>query len=415
MRRQLLFIGAILLTLVSCKAKTVDDSASVYEAPSEVAESAENENSAESAPAKPALDESTASAIASGIEELQKSLEIPGIAVGIMEKGNVVYATGFGMTEVDGNDPITPQTLFNLSGAMPFEENESPLVISSDDLKKFGMENTSAEPKGNIAKAHGRSIEKGKMAIAKGSAEKASDGHDLWSNVDDIFKYLKETPKPSGFVEDDIRDMKVYIYENEGGGYQSLITVFPEKELAMVFLANSQSAFLRVFCSKVLDVLLKQDKTDEMLGEILGDLESVNSIRSLNYDLSTTQYEPLVGKYHHDKWGDIIIRLDGEKVIFDAGSWQSRLVWHTNYDPELDKDITIKSAKDKKKIKPEHIVFETDDGKTIRVNDGLEWSIHLADPPISDTKITPKYDKKKVIGIGVDHYGEDILFNRVEE
>lgn len=415
MRKQLFFIGIILLVLVSCKAKTVEDDASVKDELTEVTESFVQEPSVKEDESKSTLDAQTITLLDTGIEELRKSLEIPGIAVGMMEKGGVVYAKGFGTTEVSGKEPVTPQTLFNLSGSMPFEEDESPLSISSDDIKKLGMSSTSTEPKGNIAKPHGRHIERGRVVIAKGAAEKASDGHDLWSNIDDILKYLKETPKPSGFTEDDIREMSALVYDHEGGGYQTLIAVFPERELSLVLLANTDSAFLRAFCSKVFDVLLKQDLTDEILSEIIGDLKSADSIRSLNHDLSELQYEPLIAKYHHEKWGDIAIRLDGDKIIFDAGTWQSRLVWHTNYDPALDKDIVIKSAKDKKKIKPEQVVFEADDGKMIRVNDGLEWSFMLADPPISGTKITPKYDKKKVIGIGVDHYGEDILFNRVNE
>ena len=48
------------------------------------------------------------------VESVQQSFGIPGIAIGVIDHGKVVYSKGFGVTDADNGEPVTPQTLFNL-------------------------------------------------------------------------------------------------------------------------------------------------------------------------------------------------------------------------------------------------------------------------------------------------------------
>lgn len=49
------------------------------------------------------------------IEEVRLESEIPGIAVAIVQGDSVVYQQGFGTREKDGEEPITPQTMFAIA------------------------------------------------------------------------------------------------------------------------------------------------------------------------------------------------------------------------------------------------------------------------------------------------------------
>ena len=40
--------------------------------------------------------------------------QIPGVAVGVVERGHLVFARGFGYRDVDRHLPVTPDTLFAL-------------------------------------------------------------------------------------------------------------------------------------------------------------------------------------------------------------------------------------------------------------------------------------------------------------
>ncbi|MBD1877719.1 serine hydrolase domain-containing protein [Coleofasciculus sp. FACHB-T130] len=49
------------------------------------------------------------------IEEQMKASAIPGLALSVVQNGEVIYARGFGVTSVeDGSIPVTPQTLFRI-------------------------------------------------------------------------------------------------------------------------------------------------------------------------------------------------------------------------------------------------------------------------------------------------------------
>ncbi len=60
----------------------------------------------------PALDEATVAEIEALVEEAMSRNMLPGFALGVVKDGELVYAKGFGVTSLDGGEPVTPQTVF---------------------------------------------------------------------------------------------------------------------------------------------------------------------------------------------------------------------------------------------------------------------------------------------------------------
>lgn len=50
-------------------------------------------------------------------EDALKRLKVPGVAVGIVKNGKIVYTKGFGLRDVEKNLPVTPDTLFAIGSA----------------------------------------------------------------------------------------------------------------------------------------------------------------------------------------------------------------------------------------------------------------------------------------------------------
>ena len=48
------------------------------------------------------------------IEMTREFYHVPGTAVVIVQGGEIVYAEGFGVKEIGGDDPITPETMFSI-------------------------------------------------------------------------------------------------------------------------------------------------------------------------------------------------------------------------------------------------------------------------------------------------------------
>ena len=58
------------------------------------------------------LDAAAITKIEALVSEMMSRTELPGFALGIMKDGELVYAKGFGVTNLDGGAPVTPQTVF---------------------------------------------------------------------------------------------------------------------------------------------------------------------------------------------------------------------------------------------------------------------------------------------------------------
>ena len=66
-------------------------------------------------PGTPMLDGNTVAAVEAAVKAVMDEYGVPGVAVGIVRDGQLIYADGFGATTVDGREPVTPATAFLLS------------------------------------------------------------------------------------------------------------------------------------------------------------------------------------------------------------------------------------------------------------------------------------------------------------
>jgi CubicO group peptidase (beta-lactamase class C family) len=53
--------------------------------------------------------------IEDAIGSIMKFFELPGLAVGIVKKGETVYARGFGVKNIATREPVTPSSLFHMA------------------------------------------------------------------------------------------------------------------------------------------------------------------------------------------------------------------------------------------------------------------------------------------------------------
>ena len=58
------------------------------------------------------LDDATVAEIDTLVTEMMACTKLPGFALGVVKDGELVYAKGFGVTSLDGGEPVTPQTVF---------------------------------------------------------------------------------------------------------------------------------------------------------------------------------------------------------------------------------------------------------------------------------------------------------------
>ena len=61
----------------------------------------------------PAITQEQTDAIDAVVEGMMTDLGVPGTALGVVQNGELVYAKGYGVTEIDTDNPVTPQTIFS--------------------------------------------------------------------------------------------------------------------------------------------------------------------------------------------------------------------------------------------------------------------------------------------------------------
>ena len=69
----------------------------------------------ESPPEEAQLDPEMITEIEAIVEDMMEATGLPGFALGVVKDGAPVYAQGFGVANVETNEPVTPQTVFQLA------------------------------------------------------------------------------------------------------------------------------------------------------------------------------------------------------------------------------------------------------------------------------------------------------------
>ena len=73
-----------------------------------------DEFGSESSTPPPALSESATREMQAAVEQIMHSHGFPGIAIGVVRNDRLVHAAGFGVRDLDSNEPVTPHTLFQI-------------------------------------------------------------------------------------------------------------------------------------------------------------------------------------------------------------------------------------------------------------------------------------------------------------
>jgi CubicO group peptidase (beta-lactamase class C family) len=81
-----------------------------------------------------ALDSVLVEEIDSYVEEMMESIGLPGFALSVVEDGELAYANGFGVADVETGEPVTPQTVFQLA-----EVTMAPTTLAMLQLADAGM------------------------------------------------------------------------------------------------------------------------------------------------------------------------------------------------------------------------------------------------------------------------------------
>ncbi|PKQ03048.1 MAG: hypothetical protein CVT73_16555, partial [Alphaproteobacteria bacterium HGW-Alphaproteobacteria-12] len=64
------------------------------------------------------------------IERRMRELDIPGVALAVIADGRIVYEKGYGYADADGDQAVTPNTLFEVGGlGLPLEAYASMLLV----------------------------------------------------------------------------------------------------------------------------------------------------------------------------------------------------------------------------------------------------------------------------------------------
>ena len=98
----ILTITVVLLVAGGCKNKPAAEKPAVDPARIEAAENA----------LKPALYEKGKPPAAMNILDRMKHYHVPGVSVAVINEGKIEWAKGYGVKETGGQDPVTPETLF---------------------------------------------------------------------------------------------------------------------------------------------------------------------------------------------------------------------------------------------------------------------------------------------------------------
>lgn len=98
------------------------------------------------------LDDATAAKIETLIEEIMAKGKVPGAAVGIVKDGQLVYAEGFGVTELGGDEPVTADSVFGMASVA-----KSPVGMAVMQLVEAGKIDLDAPVTEYLPIHHGRS------------------------------------------------------------------------------------------------------------------------------------------------------------------------------------------------------------------------------------------------------------------
>ncbi len=163
------------------------------------------------------------------VEPLRQALDVPGVAVAIVDHGKTVFAQGYGLRDVESGDPVTPDTVFRI-GSLTKSFSSALIATFVDDgvlgfdTRALDIDSAFAAPSADLTNS---------LTIHQllGMGTGLSDGGLWWdySTPEDLIASLATAPTgPEG----------TYLYSNEtyaSGTYLALEAEMPPDDLATAY------------------------------------------------------------------------------------------------------------------------------------------------------------------------------------
>ena len=375
------------------------------------------------------LDHDVALSLTQTIADAKNEHSIRGLAAGIVRDGAIVYRLSAGTTDMSGQQRITPETLFNVQPAAAsgeWETNNGPnrWCVTAEDLRNAGVQTIEVLPKGDYAQPHGYMADEEIMEIDPKYIEKKEA---LWTNLSGMMRYLA-TAQTLNNLQPNIlfRDVYYEDYKLSGSlfcnhqsenGYTITICELPEKHLRFLFIANASPVDAEYYIASMLTTVTGAEYKG--LPEKVQEYDELMHSGSMRDNAvlmdASPQYDYLLGTYHNDKYGDLVILKDENTIIAQTEAYRSRLGFHSSYDNSMSEEIDSKEAAEVKKSHPEYILVEMDTGAL--VNETLQTEMILFDPPVANYTITADTDPKAPKGAKAKaiYINAKTRFDRVEK
>lgn len=230
-------------------------------------------------------------------QRLQKRMErehIPGVAIAVSKKGQIIYQKGFGVKQLDTNEPVTPQTVF---GTASITKSVTALVIMKlVEEGKLSIDDPVVTYLPNFRLASSKSIEKitihHLLTHSTGLApiERKEELPDFQAHIDYVADHnhilLGEPGDYFSYCNDTFLLLGAIIERVTGKNYRNYVTETLLKPLQM-----NRSTFRMDQVHNMTDVSTPYvfDQTTDRLSEVewprLGNYEVGGGLRSTVLDL----------------------------------------------------------------------------------------------------------------------------------
>jgi hypothetical protein len=178
----------------------------------------------------------------------------------------------------------------------------------------------------------------------------------------------KDATYGMGLMVDTKYGMPVVHHGGDMIGFHSDMMWLPEHGVGAVVLTNGDPGWVlrTVFRRKLLEVLF--DGRDEADADVASQAKSFYAQLAADRKLLTVPADPaesskLAGHYHNDALGDIDVRRDGGRTLFDFGEFRSEIASRKNPDGSVS-FVTIAPG-----IEGFEFVVGTGDGKRLTIRD----------------------------------------------
>jgi len=184
------------------------------------------------------------SGFAAFVEEIRQDYDVPGVAVAIVQGSEIVFADGFGVRDIRGNDPVTPETLFHIGSTN--KSVTAMLIASLVDDGLLGWDTPVVEIVPDFRLSDPEATEqitiRHLLSMSSGIPDYAEDEFDVeTSSAEDMFDLLAETPLLDGPGE-------VFSYSNISGAASGYIGVLAAGgQLGQLYEGYAQLLQERVF------------------------------------------------------------------------------------------------------------------------------------------------------------------------